>query len=100
MKKEEQEFIIKLTIIMDCIESGDKVKFMQMIKKLNKTQVYQLIYAKDIIGYNLIHKCAFKNRFEMLKFLIEQFKVSCREILIENNQFHSPNAFVSVDQID
>jgi NH3-dependent NAD+ synthetase len=40
---------------MEAIEQGDKSKFMQVIKRLNKVQVYQLIYTLDRLGYNLIH---------------------------------------------
>jgi hypothetical protein len=53
-------------------------------------QVYQLLYTIDRLGYNLLHQCAFFKRFDMLVFLIEHFKVCCRFILIQNDQFSSP----------
>ena len=40
MQKEAHEFMIKQTIIMECIQKGEKSKFMQSVKKLTKMQVY------------------------------------------------------------
>ena len=51
---------------------------MNIVKKFTPNQVLQLNFAVDRFGYSLIHLCAHFNQLEILKFLVDHFRMSVR----------------------
>jgi hypothetical protein len=82
---------------MEYIHSGQLSKFTQLLRKLKKIEVYQLLYTLDQMGYNLVHQCVFFKQDEMLKVMVKHFKLCCQDILVENNSHSAQPMELSQD---
>ena len=85
-------------VLSDHIRKGEYNEFVGVVKRLQKTQVYQLMYSVDRWGYTMIHQCALYNRLEILQFLIDYFKQCCRQLMKSPNQ-NDPRAKEKIEFI-
>ena len=63
-------------MLFSAIENRDKNTFVNVFRSLNHVQVHQLILIFNNCGETLIHQCAICGQYDILKYLIRNFKES------------------------
>lgn len=105
LKLEQEQIFLKQQLkLIKYIEKGEDDKFISLCKRLEKFQVFKLRFSfNPTNGYSLIHMCAMYESLEILKFLIDYFKLCYRQLLNQQNadvQNGAPGNILTKDQID
>lgn len=81
LQQEAHENQLMQTKLFYAIECKDFAAFKSVFHGLTDIQIHHLIFSCDRLGFSLIHLCAFFGQFEILKYMVAEFKKSSLKIL-------------------
>lgn len=77
------------TKLFYAIECKDLAAFKSVFRGLTDVQIHHLVFSCDRLGFSLIHLCAFFGQFEILKYMVAEFKKSSLRILQGRQEYQS-----------